>query len=228
MFKNDQGEKKSEQTRRKLFEVALAMISKKGFDATTMRDIAAEADVAQGAAYYYFDSKESIVYEYYKMSQDEHERTMSAFLPTEKRFEQRLHRAVTSKIEQAMPYKNMARALYRIAADPESPLSPFSAESKEIRLQALSIFTDVVEGSRDDFHPEIRKILPRLLWLYLMGIILFWIYDESKNSAKTFALIDRTVPFIVSANRLIQSPLALPVRKKVIAALKEFAPELEK
>jgi AcrR family transcriptional regulator len=227
MFKNDPPVKKSDQTRKRVFDAALTLISKKGFDATTMRDIAAEAGVAQGAAYYYFDSKESIVHEYYKQSQEEHVQAMTGYLATERRFSQRLHRTVASKIEQAMPYKNMARALYRVAADPDSPLSPFSKESQEICVQALAIFTEVVEGSREKFHPEIRAILPRFLWLYLMGIILFWIYDESKNSVKTFALIDRTVPFIVSANKLIQSPWAIPFRGKVIAALKEFAPEIK-
>lgn len=226
MFKNDQQTKKADQTKERLFQIAMSMISKKGFDATTMRAIAAEAGVAPGATYYYFDSKESLVYEYYKQSQNEHEQALKTYFENETDFSKRLHRAVASKIEVAMPYKNMARALYRVAANPESPLSPFSDESKPVRLQALQIFIDVVQGSNADFHPELKKILPEYLWLYQMGIILFWIYDNSKDSVKTFEFIDKTVPLIESMNDMILSPLAAPFRKKIISVLKSFVPDL--
>lgn len=226
MFKKEESIKKSDLTRERLFQIAMSLFAKKGFDATTMRAIAAEAGVAPGATYYYFDSKESIVYEYYKQSQRDHEKVLEGFLEQESSFSKRLHRVVASKIEVALPYKNMARALYRIAANPESPLSPFSEESKQVRLQALGIFGNVVNGSKDKFHPEIKKLLPEFLWLYQMGIILFWLYDDSNDSAKTFELIDKTVPLLDSMNQMIQSPLAAPFRKKIISTLISFAPDL--
>lgn len=225
MFKNNPV-KKSDLTRERLVRVALDLFAKQGFDATTMRAIAAEAGVAPGATYYYFDSKESIVYEYYKQSQIDHEKALDGYFARELSFSKRLHKAVTSKIEVALPYKDMARALFRIAANPDSPLSPFSEESKDVRLQALRIFEEVVEGSKERFHPELKKLLPEFLWLYAMGVILFWIYDNSKNSRKTFEFIDKTTPIIASLNQMIQSPFAAPFRKRIISTLKSFAPVL--
>lgn len=226
MFKKDEAIKKSDLTRERLFHAALDLFAKKGFDETTMRAIAAEAGVAPGATYYYFESKESIAYEYYQQSQIDHEKALSNFLEQESRFSRRLHRVVTSKIEVALPYKDMARALYRVAANPQSPLSPFSEESKRVRLQSLGLFIEVVRGSKEKFHPEVKKLLPEFLWLYQMGVILFWIYDESKGSQKTFDFIDKTIPLIESMNDIIQSPLAAPFRKKIISTLKSFAPDL--
>src|SRR5438046_225924 len=113
MFKKDTPSRKSDQTKERLFQVAMRMISAKGFDATTMRAIAAEAGVAPGATYYYFESKESLVYDYYQQSQADHERVLAGFFEKEKDFSKRLHRAVSSKIEVALPYKDMATALYR-------------------------------------------------------------------------------------------------------------------
>ncbi|MFN9457465.1 MAG: TetR family transcriptional regulator [Acidobacteriota bacterium] len=43
---------RSEQTRRRIYEAALAAFREKGFEETTMRAIAARAGVATGAAYY--------------------------------------------------------------------------------------------------------------------------------------------------------------------------------
>ncbi|HXF21656.1 MAG TPA: TetR/AcrR family transcriptional regulator, partial [Streptosporangiaceae bacterium] len=40
----------------------------------------------------------------------------------------------------------------------------------------------------------LRAQLPELLWLYSLGVILFWVHDTSPGCAKTYQLIDRTVP----------------------------------
>lgn len=226
MSKKEPTPKKSDVTKERLFIIAIEMIAEKGFDQTTMRAIAIKADVAPSALYYYFDSKESLVQEYYKQLQLKHEEVLSDYFKQEFRFIKRLHQTISSKIQTAMPYKNMALALYREAANPESALSPFSEESKQTRLQALEIFREVVNGSKDKFHPEIKKILPEFLWLYQMGIVLFWIYDKSKDSQKTFELIDKTIPLVEWANRMIQSPLASLFRNKIISALKSFVPNL--
>lgn len=213
---------KSDQTKQKLFDTALKMFLEQGFDKTTMRAIATKADVATSAIYYYFPSKESVIQEYYEQSHEEHEKLIADFLKTEKSFAKRLHRVVTAKIEVALPYKKVVRALYQVAANPESPSSPFSEESKALRQKAIHLFEELVDGSEDSFHPQIKKDLGKYLWFYQMGVILFWIYDNSKDSKKTFEFIDKTVPLIVWLNEMLQSAWAVPFRKKVIATIKSF------
>lgn len=218
--------RKSELTKQNLFNIATEMIARDGFEATTMRAVAAKAGVAPGAIYYYFESKESLVQEYYRQSHYDHIKALAGFLETEPSFVKRLHRVVTSKIEVALPYKNMARALFRIAGDPDSVLSPFSDESRELRGEAIKLLENVVKGSDTKFHPELAPLLPKYLWLYMMGVILFWIYDKSEDSRNTFAFIDKTVPLIASLNDTISSPLAAPFRKKIISLFKSFEPSL--
>ncbi|HEX4924786.1 MAG TPA: TetR family transcriptional regulator [Bdellovibrionales bacterium] len=218
--------RKSELTKQSLFRTAVEMIAREGFEATTMRAVAAKAGVAPGAIYYYFESKESLIQEYYRQSHADHIKALEGFLETETSFEKRLHRVVTSKIEVALPYKNMARALFRIAGDPASRLSPFSDESRDLRLEAVKLFEEVVRGSDSKFHAELAPMLPKYLWLYMMGVILFWIYDKSESSKNTFSFIDKTVPLIASLNDTIMSPLAAPFRKKIISLLKSFEPDL--
>ena len=62
---------KSEETRRRILAAALRTFREKGFDQATMRQVAAEAKVALGAAYYYFDSKDAIVMAFYEQAQQE-------------------------------------------------------------------------------------------------------------------------------------------------------------
>ena len=52
---------RAEDTRRRIYEAAMELFREKGIEQTTMRDIAAKAEVALGGAYYYFSSKEAIV-----------------------------------------------------------------------------------------------------------------------------------------------------------------------
>ena len=55
--------RKAEETRSRILSEALTLFRERGFDQTTMRDIARAANVAIGAAYYYFESKDDILFE---------------------------------------------------------------------------------------------------------------------------------------------------------------------
>ena len=63
---SDTVKRKSDATRERILKAALDMFHDRGFDSTTMRDIAAGAEMAIGAAYYYFESKDAIVLAIYE------------------------------------------------------------------------------------------------------------------------------------------------------------------
>ena len=52
---------KGEETRDRIYNAALTLFRQRGFDATTMRDVAGAADMSLGAAYHYFPSKDALV-----------------------------------------------------------------------------------------------------------------------------------------------------------------------
>src|SRR5579859_3204132 len=177
---------KGEQTRAAILEVALRMFREQGYEATTMRAIAKEAGVATGNAYYYFDSKEELIQEYYARNQAEHAAACRGVL--------------RSLIDVQAPYHAFAAKLYKHAAEPASPLSPFSKESSPTRNAAIDLYTEVIAGSRLRVPAVLRSRLPELLWLYSMGIVLYWVHDTSPGCEKTYRLIDSTAPL---AERLI-------------------------
>jgi AcrR family transcriptional regulator len=201
------------QTRAAIIEAALRLFRETGYEATTMRAIAREAGVSTGNAYYYFGSKEELIREFYARNQAEHEAACRAVLATETAFAPRLRGTLRALIDVLAPYHAFAAKFFKHAAEPSNPLSPFSSESSPARNAALALYTEVVDGSSVRLDRDLRARLPELLWLYSLGIVMFWVHDTSPGCAKTYDLIDRTVPL---ADRLV-SMSRLPVLHATLA-----------
>ena len=188
------------QTRSAIVTAALRLFRENGYDATTMRAIAAEAGVSTGNAYYYFASKEELLREFYARSLAEHALAARSVLDTEVEFAPRLRGTLRALVDVLAPYHEFAAKFFKHAAEPTNPLSPFSPESSPVREASTALYREVVDGSTVRVGRPLRAQLPELLWLCSLGIILFWVHDSSPGCAKTYMLIERTVPL---ADRLI-------------------------
>ncbi|MGA8111768.1 MAG: TetR/AcrR family transcriptional regulator, partial [Acidobacteriaceae bacterium] len=60
---------------------------------------------------------------------------------------------------------------------------------------------------------DIAPYLPRLLWLWQMGIILFWVYDRSPGQKRTAVLFDKTLAMILLTLRLARLPFLRPIHR---------------
>ncbi|MCB5169971.1 TetR family transcriptional regulator [Streptomyces bambusae] len=176
---------KSDQTRTLILETALRLFQERGYDKTTMRAIAKEAGVSVGNAYYYYASKEHLVQGFYDRIGAEHQQAVRPILDAETDLQTRLAGVLTAWLDIAEPYHEFAAQFFKNAADPESPLSPFSAESEPARNQAIAMHREVLAGSKTKVPAELADILPELMWLSQMGLVLYWVFDRSEGSAKT-------------------------------------------
>jgi AcrR family transcriptional regulator len=206
---------KSEETRARILDAAMDLFRRQGFEETTMREIAAEAGVATGAAYYYFESKDAIVLAFYDQAQKEMEPRLEQALASTTDLKQRIRGLLEVKFRYFEPNR---RLLGTLAAhvDPEHPLSPFSAQSREIRERDMQFFERALEGSRLRVVADLQPYLPRLLWMYQMGLILFWIYDRSPAQKRTRALLEKSLGLVVRLMKIAVFPLLRPVRRMVI------------
>jgi AcrR family transcriptional regulator len=187
---------RSEATRTLIVETALRLFQDNGYDRTTMRAIAKEAGVSVGNAYYYFASKEQLVQGFYDRIAELHGQQSAALLATEREFAARLRGVMLGWLEVAAPYHQFGKQFFVNAADPDSPLSPFSIESAPARDSQIALHRQVLEGSTAKIDPELRSQLPQLLWMYHMGVVLYWVHDRSPECARSRMLVERTVPLI--------------------------------
>lgn len=200
---------KSEATRKRILDAALGVFRERGFEAATMREIASAAGVAVGAAYYYFDSKDALVMAFYEQAQQEMAPELDRILGASRTLEQRLRGIVEQKLEYFAPNRTLVAAL-SAHIDPEHPLSPFSAATAPIRDRDLAFFLRAVEESKLHLPASILPYLPRLLWLYQMGVLLFWVYDRSPRQARTRLLFDKSLAMLLALLKVAAIPVLRP------------------
>ncbi|MDQ1655301.1 MAG: hypothetical protein QOD41_384 [Cryptosporangiaceae bacterium] len=215
---------RGEATRELILTTALRLFREQGYEATTMRAVAKEAGVSVGNAYYYFASKEHLIEGFYSALLAQHTETGRAAIAGERDLTARLRLSTRSYIELVMPYHEFAAGFLATAADPRSPLSPFSAESSPVREAEIAFAAELVRGSDAKIPAALRDDLPELLWLYLMGVILYWVHDRSEGAERTFALIDRTAPLIVKLVNLARLPGTKGVLADVLDLIHSFRP----
>jgi AcrR family transcriptional regulator len=207
---------KAEETGLKILEAALTLFREEGFDKATMRDIAAKAGVATGAAYYYYPSKDAIVMEFYQRSCADMQPKLEAAMEQARGLEARLRELIRVKLAHFAPNRGVLRALLRNGADPAYPLSPFSSETAEIREIDIAWFRRILVDCGVRIPRDLEPQLPGVLWLFQMGVIFFWVIDDSPNQTRTTRLLEFATKSVASLIRVSALPFMRPLRKTAL------------
>ena len=215
---------KSEQTRTLILGTALRLFEERGYDRTTMRAIAKEAGVSVGNAYYYFSSKEHLVQGFYDRIAAEHEAAVQPVLAGDKDLAVRIRGVLLCWLDVAEQYHRFAAQFFKNAADPDSPLSPFSEDSVAAREAAISVHERCLPGSSTKPDPELAGLLPELMWLMQMGLVLYWVYDRTEGTERSRRLVERTAPIAARAIALSRFRVLRPLVRQVHDVLVDFMP----
>jgi AcrR family transcriptional regulator len=194
----------------------MELFREKGFEETTMRDIAAKAGVALGGAYYYYSSKDAIVLAFYREIQETSTPLVGGALTDKKKLKERIRAVLDQRLKLLAPNRKFCAALFRHAPDGADPLSPFSEESRLIRDAAIEQMRVAIEGGDVKIPADLRPRLPYLLWLYQMALIMFWLYDHSPDQQRTQRLMEKSLGLLVNLLRISSLPLMKPLRKTAL------------
>jgi AcrR family transcriptional regulator len=209
--------------RLRILDAALQLFREQGFEQTTMREIAAQAEVALGLAYYHFGSKEALVMAFYDRATEDIRELAPAALAGKSTLKERVKALFECKLTYFRANKRFLGALLNHSADPEDPLSPFSEATKAMREADIAYFAEAIAGSNTKVHDELKPVLPKAFWLFQLGIILFWLYDRSPGERKTTKLIDKSLDLVMSLIQLARLPTLSGARKLVIELVETIA-----
>jgi AcrR family transcriptional regulator len=204
---------KGERTRERILEAALGLFAGKGYEATTMRDIAAAAGCSLGLAYRYFDRKEALVLALYARLARELEEAARE-LPRGTLGE-RFERAMRLKLELVRPYREAFGALFGAALTPHSGVAVLGPQTADVRERVGRVFALVVAGATDAPRPRHAPDLARVLYVAHLGLLLFWLHDRTPGERAT----DELLAFARDTLGLARPLLALPPVARTLARL---------
>jgi AcrR family transcriptional regulator len=199
---------RSAETRDRIYAVALDSFRTRGFDDTTMRDVARAAGMSLGAAYYYFPSKEAIVHAYYRAVHERWGRGAAGVLAATTDLGERVRRLYHLHFDAVGKDRPLLVALARRVADPASELAVFANQTADVRDEAIAVWRAALAV------PEVPEPLRELgalgLWALNLGLMLYFVWDGSPRQARTRELIDAVVDAIVPLVPLAGLPFAAP------------------
>jgi AcrR family transcriptional regulator len=193
-----------ERTKRRILDVALRMFQEKGFRQTTVRDIADAAGIALGTTYNYFLTKEHIALYFFEQALDRVLARHRRECPADVSLEEKIFALIALEIEEVEPYQEFLNVVVIQATAPTSPLHPFSLDTQPLKNRHLEYVASLVREAeaRGELPPlGFESMLLSAFWIFHAGIILFWLNDSSENKGDTWALLDRSLRFILNALR---------------------------
>jgi AcrR family transcriptional regulator len=198
-------------SRDRLYATAMQLIAVRGYEATTLRDIAQEAGVSVGLLYRYFPSKQAVVIALYDELSSEYAR-QAAEMPAG-RWRDRFLFALTMSLQVLKPHRMALRALTPVlVGDPEEGI--FAASTAFSRLRVQHVFEEAVIGAADAPQQPLAAALGRLLYLVHLAVLLWWLLDKSSHQRATAALLSLTQRLLPSAALTLRVP---PIRRFVVS-----------
>ena len=119
------------------------------------------------------------------------------------------------------PYHAFAAKLYKHAAEPASPLSPFSKEPSPTRAAAISLYAEVITGARVRVPGQPAQPAAGTAVALLDGDRPYWVHDTSPGCEKTYRLIDLTAPLAERLIRLARLPVLRSMTRQLLAVVNE-------
>ena len=196
----------------RLYGIAIRLMTRRGYESTTLRDVAKEAGVSVGLLYRYFPSKRAIIIALYDELSADYAR-QAVDMPRG-RWRDRFIFALKTSLRVLEPHRVALRALIPVlVGDPEEGVFAESAAFSRLRVQG--VFEEAVVGSTDAPAPAVAAAVGRLLYLVHLAVLLWWLLDKSSKQRATAALVILTEQILPSAAMTIRLP---PVRRFVLSS----------
>lgn len=178
---------KAKRTREHILATALRLFEEKGYQETTLREIAKSADVSLGLTYRYFASKDELVLALYERLSDETvEQSKSLDGGTmASRFGITLNRC----LDGLTPHRNALGSLFSVGLNATSELSVLGSRSSGVRRVMWGLYRDVASGASDAPKSTQVDSIATILYASHLLTILFWLQDQSEDQRRTRDLI---------------------------------------
>ena len=179
-------------TRRRIVDACRHLFAARGFEASTTREIADAAGIANGTLFNYFTTKEAILA---SLAGEALAAAQREFREKDVRagsFEEDLFALVAAGLRKL---KSMRKHLPVLL---ETMLSPLSATSvngdNSLRIEHLAA---VAQLAKKHGLGELNALALQLYWTLYTGLLMYWAKDRSAKQENTLALLDESLAMFV-------------------------------
>jgi len=190
-------EQEKVQTRARILEAAVDVITEKGFKSASMREIAQRAKVGDATIYNYFPSKDKLLYGY---CEDVQRRVMATLRGIDKFHEytlgEQLQQLVDVELQTWLPAREFLQEVFKLTF--YSPVAAYEHldETRSLNVRMVVDLLDAAIEAGEIPEQPYRELLPRLFWDYQTGVLAYWLKDDSEGFANTTQLVDRSMELI--------------------------------
>ena len=187
-------EQNREAIRKRIVTAALSLFREKGFDAATTKAIARRARVAEGTVFNYFDTKEDIALYFFGLEVDHAMAVVRKNARLRRApLEEKLFALIQAQLEFLEPHQRFIGAAFMHSLRLNSRLS-FSSQAIALRNRYLRFVEELIEEAKPRPADGLLSwFIPQVFWIYYLGILLYWLNDESDEKQNTLALLDRSL-----------------------------------
>jgi AcrR family transcriptional regulator len=176
------------ETRQRILEAARQLFAASGYEASTTRDIADAAGIANGTLFNYFPNKEAILASLIAGV------TAGLHIEFERgnlddgSFEEHLFAFVAAGLRKLKPWRNHLPVLL------ETVLHPLTlAPADDTLTMRLSHLDTVVRLAKHHGLGDLSAVALQLYWTLYIGVLMFWAQDRSPKQEDTLALLDSSL-----------------------------------
>lgn len=205
---------KSERTRERILQAALALFAEQGFQRTTMRDIAARAEVSLGLTYRYFGRKEDLAVALYdEMSDALRDHAANLYGGT---LAERFARLMEATIAHLDRHRDAFLALAARAFDPADDIGVLGDGTAAVRERARAGWLVVVDGASDaPSDPTERANLADALYTADLLLVLIWTQDKDPARVATAEAIRTATELLATARPMLSTFFGAAVLARV-------------
>lgn len=185
---------KQEEIRRLIIHTAVEMFSEKGFDSTTMKQIAREVGIGDATIYKYFSSKDKLIFGYYGLRAEEAVESFTQESDLERySLQEKIQLLIDIYLENLLPDREfVADSLQMIMQSPSVLFEDVTPVRKEFVGLIHDMLTEA-EKSGEIEKSSFTAYTAKLTNDFILAILLYWVKDDSDEFSNTTQLVDMSL-----------------------------------
>lgn len=176
------------ETRQRILEAARQLFVAKGYEASTTRDIADAAGIANGTLFNYFVNKEVVLASLVAQATAGIHTDFENRSAADGSFEEGLFAFVAAGLRKLKPWRKHLPVLL------ETVLNPLTkASADDAQAMRLSHLETVAQLAKHHGLSDLSAVALQLYWTLYVGVLMFWAQDKSPREEDTLGLLDSSL-----------------------------------